>query len=647
MAPRTAATVTVEWAPGFHPRHMPGPGDYQVLAIGGHTRLRGFAMSRGRQDDTARHEPASVKLTLDNSDGQLDQSRAGSLTAGSAGLPGTPVRVTVTDLVSGPYEVFNGFTIDGWSPTTSRGSEGWVDLPCTDYLGWVALAEMPDSTWAHWVASEDPTVWIRGDSNVGRKVSGTGAVFFDAGSNGVDAVPQGSHPESVASIVPGSSTPSMLFGPRAGVATLATVAVPSVTPDWSVAFWFKQDAGTGVRDLVRGTQGGVFRWGVRISNTGQLEAVMRDSSGNGIATATHTPFGGARYDDGQAHVVVVTFRRTAKQLVMKTDLGDATDSAWAGTAATSGTQIELGPVATTGQRPTLGEVAFWDRLVDIPGSPVAPHYIDPDYFWFLDTTNDRVDKLAHVAGVELPTMDYQVGLGWFGLRLNSITNPKDTLADALREIAESYGGATWVARDGSLRIRDFGALTDPTYAADYSTPVAHLTDEASPAGPLPVVRVSDRGRSGTRLDRVINDARFTTNRDEADGGGGGSTEHWVRKVDQASVDRYGRRRWSGGNDLQDTPDRALAEAVVDDVLARFAEPPVEVSDLTLSPWADSEAVTTFVVRDLELERCVTYTESDHTGAVVLTGDFRIQREQWSWTNGTAWTVAVSIAPVGA
>lgn len=144
-----------------------------------------------------------------------------------------------------------------------------------------------------------------------------------------------------------------------------------------------------------------------------------------------------------------------------------------------------------------------------------------------------------------------------------------------------------------------------------------------------VVRATSRGRTPPRADRVLN--MITGDSDSGD----------VYYQDADSIRRYGPREksfTSNAGDLDALEDRIAA------VLAARKDPTIEIGEIVLKP-AVNEDVANWVVRDMELERPVTYREALYVaGTEVLDATYRLSGEKWDWQNGTDWTVTVKLVP---
>ncbi len=229
--------------------------------------------------------------------------------------------------------------------------------------------------------------------------------------------------------------------------------------------------------------GSTKRFDLVVDDAGDAIATWYDSGGSSLDSVTISKPGG-RWDDN-----TVTF------WVVRWDSGNVSD-VWVG-GYTDGTTIAastlyesdfyLGP---SDLDPVVDEFVVWRRALvddDIDGMNLAGgNTVNPwDGDNFLGDGSAPGSRAEHwflAAGItpdaddvnewHLPTAD--ADQGFFGL--GTVSNIPSNLAEALRSMA-GPNGAVWVNREGYFRVRTVEALTDVTYAADYVTATATLTDE--------------------------------------------------------------------------------------------------------------------------------------------------------------------------
>lgn len=181
-------------------------------------------------------------------------------------------------------------------------------------------------------------------------------------------------------------------------------------------------------------------------------------------------------------------------------------------------------------------------------------------------------------------------------------------------------------------------ITDATHLAGAGAGLAYTNigvlpssaarwDNFSATCVRPLIRPVNRSRTAPRADRVINSISVT-----------GFNMYYQ---DADSIRRYGARPKSFTSAADDFD---TVEGYVADILAERKDPTIEIGELTIEPWGN-QYLTDWVMRDLELERAVTYREALYwAGTEVLDATYRITGESWDWSDGTAWTVTLKIVP---
>ncbi len=665
--------LRVEFAADKHPLDPPESADWGTIDG---VRLRELSVRAGRQDDLDQMEEASYSLRCSDPGGSLEAS------AGTVGAL-TPVRV-LADWTDGAgtdhtdVSVFTGFCLDGPAPSpNARERDRSVSIEATDWMGWAAGHQMPDSMLAYWVTSEDPVVWWRGDadySNVKWSVEFRGGgtasetwTVFDHGSEELDATDiRGTLMREAECLTFDGSQPSLLSTSDGGTVTVIgnTDELTPVDYDFTVACAFQSFGtfGGGANRVLWSGQSvsplGTTHWDLHLGASGTLSARAYDAAGGQLAAAAL----GGPYDDATPHVAVAQFRQTAVHLWGDLNVGTVSASYGGGTLGGSGGYFLTGDA---GLSPLEGEVylqelSYWDSLVDPPDidggtvvAPLAPYRGLPDVFgapyfyglWAGDTTTERVDNLLGMTGATIVHEEHDPAVvEWRAVR------PNATLADQVRQLSTSMFGASYVLRDGTLRLRDRSALTDATYADDYETPAAWVTDDESPPAGSIVARFSNRGRTGERLDRVINEVVVGAEVNY-DLGAASVLSDTVKIRGKAprSQDDWGPRVHSVESILSMTDggllDLDAAESYIASILAERASPTVEIGPLTIQPWGINDA-TQFCLIDLELEKAVHFTESTPDGvSSTLDGDYRVQGYQWDWSEGTGWAVQLTLSPI--
>lgn len=595
-----------------------------------------FSMDRGKSDKLGTYDAGTCTVVLDNSDAALDQLDTGSDIGSGQALPGIPFRVRATKGAT-TVTLFYGYTLDGFNPSGSFAGSATVSVTATDWLGWTAGVDYPDSLWGAWVSGGDynrrPLVWYRGDAN--RWSVGSGDSIYNSAywsGDGFDlAQVSGSGGASEGtSLVPGSSSPSIeLDGP----ATFSSAST-SQSGTWSTAMWYKSTASHANTVSFEGSGSGGDTWAVWIdATTGYAWARVK------VAGVDYSPHIAVDHNDGDAHLVCVRVVSTGgtRKVSIYSDLDTGGDFVNIAANQVSGggalSIISDGAAATwPAYFPSwLADVAYFaDESFPPASGPTLDQWVadtaDPGTG---DTCADRLTRFCDACGVPEPTWD--LTLDDPALTLTNAQVPA-SLSAAVQSLGETWLGGAYCLRDGSVRIRD--ASFTSSDANDFTTVQAQLTDDPSASAPPTVVRLENRSRTGTRMDRVYNHITVTK---------GGQNVTWARFRDVASIARYGLRpltfttEAAGSNDVQ---------TYAADVLAANKDPLVEVSDVVISPRLCGQDVTDFVFEDLELDRKVTYREATpDNGTELLDASYRVIGERWDMSDGVGrFTVTLRLAP---
>jgi len=623
----TPPTVTAQVAPGFHPRNLPGPGDWVDLP-----GTLSWSRTVGKQDTLADYTAGRATLVLDNGALDLDQLVPGSVIEGADGLPSTPVRLKITH--GGVTKYRDGwYTVDGWNPVGRRWAAR-VAVELTDWMGWAASQRLPSSRWESWVTRERPIRYWRGDisSNPSNSIDDrvysmaqrwTGA-FGDLIYN--DAVyTDGQITE--ASSISGGSGKAMRFNSFSTWAGADADVIESITDTgtWMVCFWMKAEAAAYGKQYI-GIEGGANEWFIGTDAFGQIVATVTVNGDvySGTITADHC--------DGQPHLIALRVVTTGGLRVMNiaSDLGTASTSTMATASHTSGGGAI---VVHADQGTEISDVCYWDSWPTCQDGTTSMVLEDFCYQWVngtdelghqdLETMADRLTALGLYGLVDLPTTD--VTLDAPGAYYETYV-PSDNLAAGIRALASASLGDVYTLSDGTLRIRDgLFSSSDPD---DYDTVHALLTDDPAATGPPLVIRTT-RQRSGSRADRIVNDVRV---------------DGVCYFFDLDSQDRYGvkNKTYSGEQLVNTSAVKSMAQAV----LAANKDPQPEIGEVGFRVWGDDDRAA-WVLSTLELEKRVTYREATPDNAVeVLNEDVRIIGFTETIQNGVDWNIsALRLAPV--
>lgn len=650
-------TFFVEIAPDKSPLDLPSGGDWVALTH----KVRGFSIDQGQQDTLGEFTPGSCTLLLDNGDEDLDQLVTGSEIGDDHALPSTPVRLRATrtadawsgatayvigDVVASgglvyrckanhtnhvppnatywveiPTQTrFSGYTLDGWSPTGSPRGSGLVTVPLTDWIGWAASIPLWDCAFALWVAASQPQLWWRGDTKTRIVDSGNYGVYSEAprwnGGNFADArVTGGLGVSGEASLVPGSSNPSLLVT-SAALLELDPLTLVGSSNKWAIAVFFKTSLNGKRANILSGDN-----WQLKLDASGYLEMQVNVNAVSFSATIA------VAHNDDAVHMVICDVESVggAKGIYLYSDLGTHF-TAITQTATSGGGQIAS---LDATHDVYIDEVVYWDDFS--PADPGASQAncsawkTSAPQFWDSDTRAGRFSHLCAAAAAGVPTLDATLADASLGLWSPVMLLPT-TLASGVIQLGTDGLGACWVTRDGAVRIRD--ASFTSADADDYTTVLATFSDDPAASG---VVRCT-RERTGTRLDRVINDVEVISV---------GQPIPVVHPRDVTSQTLRGKRPKSYTTQLLDY---SSLETPAGSFVTARKDPHSEVT-VTVMPWG-SQTATDFVMESLDLERRVAYREATYRGGTVVVDDeFRVIHVTENYTGATGWTVKLNIAPV--
>jgi hypothetical protein len=356
---------------------------------------------------------------------------------------------------------------------------------------------------------------------------------------------------------------------------------------------------------------------------------------------------GANWDNSLPHGFVVRVEGGTK-VTLYGDSGSVSEVVDVPTAAFAG-DLTIGEVPGGSTAVNFDEFMFWRRaLTDTEceqyaqapgqastwgrGQTIADRlvlYYDAAEWTTLASESDQ----WHPPPAALVTPDPDVTL----IGVKEIGEWPKTLGEAIKQVAEGVGGDFYALRDGRVRVRSILAVDDATLADDYATPLAHLTDEQSPAGSPPPVRRGPVEFSGTRVDRVFNvaEVNYLLWSEDSDGILSTLSAVWREAAASPYMDRVRSATVA-------TEQVAIPEALALGIVARYADPGIEVGAVSLHPTRErSEALMDFIVQDLELEVLVALTDTPPVGSPFV-DTFNVQGMAWSWT-GTDLVVTLNLA----
>lgn len=596
-------------------------------------RLRSFSWTRGKQDDLDAFEPSTATIELDDTDGYFAKRTVPIFTFGV--WAERPIRIVAYD-GSTAYPLWTGY-IRTMDPVCNGDKPSLLRITAVDWVGWAAGIPIHDNSWDGAIAVTNPKLWWKGESSVKLLSSPeTGAVYdYSANANDGVATPNDGYFEEADGIV-GSGNALRIYSGSPSVSSVVSSFDLTSTDTWSVLVIWKPGSGSTSYKLVSGEIGGLLAW--RIDVTGNAVRARCFNSGgtaNGSATIPNTDM---FVDSPDSYYAFVTFKTSAtREIVVQANTidelaADGSVGSWA--AVDSGFSSVLGG---GGEVQILGDTVDtirFDDLVVWDNITVAASDFDADngtnYTTFTGSAASMVALAEDISGRTVPANITWHTAGSDGVVYLPLAS---TLAEAVNHVGDAILGATWAQRNGQVRLRDFEALADSTWADEYDTPIAQFTDDPAASGSPQVIRVG-RARKGPRIDRVVNEVDLST----PFGTG-------VRLRDEASQTIYGRRVFT--KDVSGSQDRLLLAA--QDVLDRYASPPVEISEVTVQPLANKDTtILDWWITEVELEKTINYREAvmvEGVSTEVVDDTFRLIRETVSWSNGRDLKLTFGLAPV--
>lgn len=622
-------------------------------------RVKAYHDDRGRTDVLQPFQPGTAQVTLDNGDRALDPSNPDGLLFNGTDPIGLPLcQVQITQWWSGAeHPRFFGYLgPEAWPGDQSPyGNSGTTTLQVMDALG--HSPGLPQDVWGIMLAALQPDWWMRMDdiefpvlddaSQVPDSITGGHATMqatYGISRPYTDTTGFG----SVGGL--GLGDPGLRMSGDHFLRTPAAGVMPDGDEaDMSFAMWWQAKAEVPAGEVATVLQAidpgdSTNRFVIYVDGDDGLAYVETyDAGGTLVDSDTITPFASSRWDQGQGHVVVARY-----------DGGLGKFKVWFGgvLATVDCASLLYESDLINGPSPVdvvIDEVAVWRRALSITYEVAQMTTVTLYGVWSGDLWYDRLDHWIRATGRTVTSDDTEqwhlpddATQGLWGLLRparrtaeNTISDYSATipatLADAY-QITASYGyGARWATKSGYLRFRTVHALTDPTWAEHYATPVLFTdedvtlgTDEYRHAGVQP---------TGLRVDRIINDASVSYLYSETPPAVGTSSPITNRQIDPVSRVRYGRQPLELTSEWCDW---VLNQSAADQIVARFSQPHQEIESIHLDPLGnDSLAAWLVTTCELELACTVTYTSQ---GADPVTVDgLNIQHISFDWTP-ERWTV---------
>jgi Concanavalin A-like lectin/glucanases superfamily len=597
----------VAFAFGIEPDVEPNPGDWEYLD----RRIKTVEITRGRNRETVKMQPARVRLRLDDPDRDLEPEYASSPFHPNV-VPVTHVKIEAdwTSPSSGStttYPRFQG-TVDDFMPLWDR--QAVVEIPCTDVLPDLQAAQLRNP-YVHEVLSDSPTFYYRMNDPAGA----TQAVDYSGNIRHAGAV--GSPVFGVTDPITDSADGAVTIGNTANYFIVPAANGITGSGAWWIGGWYRGSNATATtRPLwlqyvlpVGGTL--LVSLLVGINTSGQGYVQMFTTPGPGVQTVA----GAADLRDGAWHYLVAS-RDSGGTTTLFID-GSSVGSVAAGSQSFGfygGPVIGFDPTASSGITFDVDEIA--GRI----GQPinltrVQAHY-DARNAWLGQRAGARIASVFSMIGWA-GAADLETGIST--LQSAGDLEGKTALAH-IQEVEDWEQGMFFVAKDGTA------TFYDRHHAILNTTSVATFGDAAGE------LRVTD----------VIPESSNATIHNEVKAQRIGGPLQVVR--DQASIDRFKLRTWpqSGAWSLGIQSD-AEALQLAYWRLAHDKDPLFTIRRMTCRASDEDAMIPTCL--GLELGDRVTVNRRPHGGDLV-SGEHLIQgyTERWGVGVETGWEMIFHLSP---
>lgn len=569
---------------------------------------------------------------------------------GGRGLPFCPVRLTVDyDGDSWPWMGRAFLGPEGWPVARSpHGTEATVEVQLLDPTALFSWLDLDPSLWNMATIVLDPDWWIAGEQAV--LTYAPSDLIPNEAAGGGDAEVTSGYWNSTPTIVPGDSGIALAGISGAEITSYEADLFPAgdiADATWAMV-WATSRRGIEigptpvVQEICSASTSSGLLWKVYAED---FDLVFEVYDGAGTLLATHRIDGDLTspkyWASGNPHMIVVRVKG-GTEVRFWADTQSATEVGSVPTDAFASDWL-IGPASSNGM--FVDEAMFWRRALTESEITVLTGFVEAPNLYRGDSMADRLARWYAQTGYVLhpdeadewypPADSYAVapfsypalwGIGDAGSPV------PETLGGALAQTAEAVGGDLYALRDGRVRVRTLVAVDDVAYAATYATPVANLTDEASPTGSPPAVRRGAVGWSGTRIDRVTNIAAVTwliARTVDVPGGVAVAAPVVYTAIDAESKARFGRRTKELAIALY--RGQSLAVDLAERLIDRFASPTLEAGAVTVQPLLDASGnAADFVFKDLELEVAVTLTDSPPASDPIVE-NFNVQGWSWKWS----------------
>lgn len=401
-------------------------------------------IKRGRPDELTAYQAGTAQLTLSNRDRRFDPTYASGPYYGYL-TPGRQIQITCTHSAT-TYPIFRGWVL-GWPQSFgSVGLDATVTIQCTDALGWMAKARMPDDL------IDDVTAGVGTLTGFLRNTDDY--VWQDSvGSN--DATLLIGTRSSSTGLALGASSPAITFNGSTAW-QLPTSWAPAGS--FSVSFWMRSSTNKDKRTTLLGGKRRNFiiinsGSAVYIDTDGRL--AMESSSYSGLTNSsifvTDIIVG-----DGQPHHVVLAGDGTPDGFKMYVDGIRRTLTETRYYSGGSLQRIDaIGLVSTTEYivnlltsyvplNGAIQDLAWFDSEVSAAGVTTLYDY---GRAYVAESSTARVNRVLGDAGWPTAWKDISAGLR---SECGQLDYNGRTVIDVIQEIERTENGRLFAARDGDV-----------------------------------------------------------------------------------------------------------------------------------------------------------------------------------------------------
>lgn len=561
----TMPTIGIDWSPTTAPFDTPS---WESLT----SRCRSFSIHRGRNTELDQYEAGTVSGLFDNRDRALDPYYSAGGWYGNI-LPERYMRYQATYGAT-TYDLIYAYTDSYPLSYPASGFDSVVQLNATD--GMKVLSVDTVDQYELQLRADTPTHLWRFDESDQTSITAVDSGYGTA-RNGTLALSAKWANQPVRLGSTGALECRSQVGTKYAHVVVPVAARPSSTTLWSIEGWFQlfdpadSSSGPCLFQIGTETSGGTESAetvSLRLTYGTSLEARMWHS-GSQVGSATKS----AAFQDATVHHFVVTYSGTNTRFRLYVDGAlAATDSTGIpatytcdSTAFTIGCSYGGGTYNIRRCEGSLSDFAVYDG-VELTSTQVLAHYNAGANGFSGEGTGTRagrvLDQIGWPAGRRtIATGDVNVG----------VVSTDGNGLDILQTLARTEGGTSslsefYIERDGNVMWRDRSALVDDTRS---NTSQATFGDAAGELAYTDIV--IDGGSEIT----IRNDVTVTRN--------GGTPQH---VSDATSITAYTKHTYSESGSYDETDATALTKATA--ILARFKDPKLRITEITIMPGGDPD-----------------------------------------------------------